>query len=314
MVAVVGSPSDLSNVRLVDRWAALGLDVELVAGDDLNRIDPGDVVLARIDVRRSVDGVDAGLLGILLLERRGVDVRNPADALLGAHDKWRTARLLARASLPHPRTRHAPFGEPIPFAPPVVLKPRFGSWGIAVRRCLTQDDVDAFLREAAPEPWYRRHGLVAQEDIPSSGHDLRVLVAAGRVVGAIERFAREGEWRTNVSCGGSSRPASPSAAASELAVNAAAAANCDLVGVDLLPLGGDRYVVIELNAAADFDDEYSQDDQDVYRAAADALGLTLGKPRTRRAAANAPTRVNRGSGFERALETAHELAGESRAV
>ncbi len=38
---------------------------------------------------------------------------------------------------------------------------------------------------------------------------------------------------------------------------AAQAIGADLVGVDLLPLGPGRYVVLELNGAVDFSREYS---------------------------------------------------------
>jgi len=45
--------------------------------------------------------------------------------------------------------------------------------------------------------------------------------------------------------------------------------------VDLLPIDGDRYVVLELNGAVDFDERYSLDGRDVYAEAARALGLPL---------------------------------------
>jgi len=47
------------------------------------------------------------------------------------------------------------------------------------------------------------------------------------------------------------------------------------VGVDLLPIDGERYVVLELNGAVDFDERYSLDGLDVYAEAARALGLPL---------------------------------------
>jgi glutathione synthase/RimK-type ligase-like ATP-grasp enzyme len=61
-------------------------------------------------------------------------------------------------------------------------------------------------------------------------------------------------------------------------VTAAAVAGADLVGVDLLPSPDRGHVVVELNAAVDFDPDYSIDGRDIDEAAADALGL-LG-PRT----------------------------------
>jgi glutathione synthase/RimK-type ligase-like ATP-grasp enzyme len=105
--------------------------------------------------------------------------------------------------------------------------------------------------------------------VPPVGHDLRVVVAGGRVVGAARRFAAPGEWRTNVALGGHSEPADPPAAACELALEAAATVGADLVGVDLLPDGA-GYVVIELNGAVDFLPHYAPG-RDVFADAVDAL-------------------------------------------
>lgn len=69
--------------------------------------------------------------------------------------------------------------------------------------------------------WSRRHGAIVQELVPSAGRDLRVIVAGGRVVGAAERVAAVGEWRTNVSLGGTLEPARLSEDAAELAATAA---------------------------------------------------------------------------------------------
>jgi [lysine-biosynthesis-protein LysW]---L-2-aminoadipate ligase len=227
-------------------------------------------------VAPTLDGVEPGLLDLLWLERAGVRVLNPARALLAAHDKLRTARRLAACGLPHPLTTQlSERGSRAVPAGPVVLKPRFGSWGKDVRLCETNRDVRRSLDEFAERPWFRRHGVLVQEVIPSSGHDLRLLVAGGSVIGAIERRAAPGEWRTNISVGGSVHPADPPPSARALAVAAAAAIGADLVGVDLLPLPDGRYVVIELNGAIDFDRRYSLPGADVYALAASALGLAV---------------------------------------
>jgi glutathione synthase/RimK-type ligase-like ATP-grasp enzyme len=97
------------------------------------------------------------------------------------------------------------------------------------------------------------------------------VVAAGTVVGAIERVAARGEWRTNVALGGERRRVVPPPEASALALAAAAAIGGDLVGVDLLPRPEGGWVVLEINGAVDFTPDYSLPGRDAFADAATAL-------------------------------------------
>jgi RimK family alpha-L-glutamate ligase len=236
----------------------------------LARLGPGDVALARLDVRESLDGIEDGLPALSCLEERGVKVLNPPGVLLSAHDKLLTASAPERTGLPHPETEAiGPGGLPaVPL--PLVLKPRFGSWGRDVVLCRTRAELERSLAELETRPWFRTHGALAQELISPRGHDLRLVVAAGRVVGAIKRVAAPGEWRTNLALGGRRVPITPPPAAIRLAEAAARSIGADLVGIDLLPTGPGRFCVIELNGAVDFGLEYSLG-SNVFAATLDAL-------------------------------------------
>jgi [lysine-biosynthesis-protein LysW]---L-2-aminoadipate ligase len=215
-----------------------------------------------------------GLWALDRLAEGGVRVLNGSAALLAAHDKLLTARLLRRAALPHPRTvlieRHK---DPPDLDFPAVLKPRFGSWGRDVLLCHDRGELDRSLETLSFRPWFRRTGVLAQELIRPLGFDLRVVVANGRVVGAAKRIAPAGEWRTNVALGASSVETSPPPVALNLALAAAAASGLDLLGVDLLPTGPGGFCVIELNAAVDFGAHYSFPVRDVF---ADAMAALAG--------------------------------------
>jgi [lysine-biosynthesis-protein LysW]--L-2-aminoadipate ligase len=212
-----------------------------------------------------VDGLEDGYAAVLRFERT-VPVMNGAAALIACHDKLVTARLLARAGLPHPTTStlREPTDQAVGLRPPLVVKPRFGAWGRHVALCEDADELARHLRRLTDAAWFRQHGAIAQELVPPTGSDLRLIVAAGEVVGAVERVAARGEWRTNISLGARRRPTTPPPTAQALAVAAAAAVDADLVGVDLLPAPGGGYVILELNGAADFCDTYSLDGQDVF--------------------------------------------------
>ena len=99
---------------------------------------------------------------------------------------------------------------------------------------------------------------------------LRVVVAAGTVVGAVQRISADGEWRTNVALGAARRPVEPPEDASALARAAADAIRADLAGVDLLPRPEGGFVVVEVNGAVDFTRQYRRDG-DVFESAVDAL-------------------------------------------
>lgn len=231
----------------------------------------GDVALARLDVRRDLGGIEPGMATLRRLERAGVHVLNQADALEAMHDKLLTAMRLRHVNLPHPCTAYlAPSASAAGIALPAVVKPRFGSWGRHVHLCSTRNQLRRCLRELREESWFEQQGAIVQELVPPTGRDLRVLVAGGEVVGAVERVAAPGEWRTNVALGGTRRPARPNARARALALAAAAAVDADLLGVDLLPVPG-GYTILELNGAVDFTPEYALDERDVFALTLDAL-------------------------------------------
>ena len=138
-----------------------------------------------------------------------------------------------------------------------MLKPRFGSWGRDVTRCDDAAQIERATEAARARDWFNATGAVAQRLIPPAGFDLRVLVAAGQVAGAVMRNAAPGEWRTNVALGAHRIPTTPPQDACELALAAAEAVGGDLVGVDLLPLPWDGWIVLEVNGAVEFNTAYS---------------------------------------------------------
>jgi RimK family alpha-L-glutamate ligase len=269
--AVIAQRPAPTNVALAT-CSVPGVDSMLLTpAQALVRLEPGDVALGRLDVLSSLDGIEPGFWALDQIAKNGVRLLNPPRAVIAAHDKLETADALAEAGLPHPRTEKlVDGGGSVGLEFPIVVKPPFGSWGEDVALCRDSQELELHLEEIRERPWFPVTGAVVQELVPPVGHDLRLIVAGGCVVGAIERVAPPGEWRTNVALGGSRRPTAPPPRACDLAVAAAAALGIDLVGVDLLPTGAGEYTVIELNGAADFTSEYNLD-EDVFAAAVGAL-------------------------------------------
>lgn len=275
-VWIAAAHATATNARLASAFETLGLPAFVVDPAVVDGVaSAGDLVLNRIDVRPTLDGVDPGGCELRWVEGRGVRVLNSESALHACHDKLRTALRLGRLGVPHPATLHLDYGAPLPdVACPVVVKPRYGSWGEDVFLCSSSSALRLCLESLEERSWLRRQGVLLQTLVPSHGYDLRLIVAAGRVVGAIERVAAAGEWRTNVALGGTRRAVDPPPAACLLAVAAAEAVGADLVGVDLLPLGDGGYVVLELNGAVDFTSDYSIGGREVFAAVAEALAAT----------------------------------------
>jgi [lysine-biosynthesis-protein LysW]--L-2-aminoadipate ligase len=270
--AVVAHRRSATNEALVAAAQAWGLDSELLEPHAaLTSLEAGDVALARLDVREGLDGIERGTGELERLVAGGVDVRNPPGSLIVAHDKLLTARTLRLAGLPHPHTTL--ISPTLPTAVPelpVVLKPRFGSWGRDVERCTTLGELEDALVRLQRKPWFREHGALAQELVEPRGWDMRLVVAGGQVVGAACRIARGGEWRTNAALGAQVVPVDPPPIARALALAAAEAARVDLVGVDLLPTPSGGFLVIELNGAVDFRPLYAPN-RNVYSDAVAAL-------------------------------------------
>jgi RimK family alpha-L-glutamate ligase len=241
------------------------------------RVEDGDLVLAYLDVRPTLDGVEPGVAKLRGLGRRGITVLNGPDALLACHDKLVTALRLGRAGLPHPETAYLSAAsnrrDVSRLRYPVVVKPRFGSRGEHVHRCEDPDALGFLLKRLREKGWFRRQGALIQELVPPTGHDLRLLVAGGRVVGAVRRIAAPGEWRTNVALGATRRPLLPQTSECELAVAAARATGADLASVDLIPRPDGSLAVLEVNGAPEFTAVYSLDGRDVFEAVLVALLL-----------------------------------------
>jgi RimK family alpha-L-glutamate ligase len=268
-VAIVAHHRTSTNVALT--LARPGLRI-LEPASAARTLGEGDVAIGRLDVSEGLDGIETGLWELARLEGAGVRVLNRPSTLVAAHDKLATSRALGDAGVPHPRTAHVTSpSDSIPFEPPVVVKPRFGSWGQDVVLCHDAAALRRHLAAMAERPWFASHGALVQELVPPRGHDVRVIVAGGSVVGAIRRVAPPGEWRTNVALGAVREPVEPSSEACDLASRAAAAVEGDLVGVDLLPGHDGEFVVIEINGAVEFNAAYSLHGADVFRRTIDAV-------------------------------------------
>jgi RimK family alpha-L-glutamate ligase len=232
--------------RVAGRLESGGERIE-AAGINLSGVDG---VLVRMMPPGTLEQVVFRMDALHRLEAKKVRVVNSPRAVETAVDKYLALAAMAADGLPIPPTWS---GESAAEAleafealgGDVVVKPLFGSEG---RGLVRVSDRELALRAFRT---LERLGAVlyVQRAVRHPGHDLRVFVLGGRVLGAIRRHAPGGDWRTNVSLGGRAEPYVPDAEVERLALRAARAVGAEMAGVDLLPdLDRGGLVVLEVNA------------------------------------------------------------------
>ena len=238
-----------------------------------------DAVLARIIPGGSLEQIIYRVDALHWIEERGVPVMNSPRAIERSVDKFYTDALLTEAGLPTPRTVVCEGVDDAVDAVremgSVVIKPLFGSMGHGLVRVSDPDTAWRVLRALAQV----RSVFYVQQAIEHDGRDVRAFVCGGRVLGAIERIAPPGEWRSNVSRGATARSMTLPASWEALAVRAAAVIGADYAGVDLLPSGDGDPFVLEVNGIPGWEGLQAATGIDVAGALVDQL---LVKIRSRR--------------------------------
>jgi RimK family alpha-L-glutamate ligase len=206
-----------------------------------------DAVLARIIPSGSLEQIIFRVDALHWIEEHGVPVVNSPRAIERAVDKFYTDALLREAGLPTPETvvcdSMADAEKAVRTLGEVVIKPIFGSMGHGLVR-VSDPEIAFRVLKALDQT---RPVYYVQKFVEHDGRDIRVFVVGGRVLGAIERTARPGDWRTNVARGADARAFDLPAEWADLALRAAAAIGADYAGVDLVPARDGRVFVLEVN-------------------------------------------------------------------
>lgn len=238
---------------------------------DAEELTRADAVLARIIPGGSLEQIIYRVDALHWLEERGTLVLNRPRAIERCVDKFYTSALLQEAGLPTPETvvceRPADAVAAFRLMGDAILKPLFGSMGLGMVRVADADTAWRVFRaiEAIRGVYY------LQRTVRHGGRDVRAFVVGDRVIGAIERSAADGGWRTNVSRGGRPRAVALPAAWEALALRAARAVGTDYAGVDLLPEDdGDPYV-LEVNGIPGWEGLQAATGVDVAGAIVDQL-------------------------------------------
>lgn len=170
-------------------------------------------------------------------EMMGVFTVVKSRGLTDSRDKLRSLQLLSKSGIGMPKTVFTNYSKNVESiiesagGVPVVIKLLEGTQGLGV--------VLADGKKAATSVLEAFNGLkarvIVQEFIKESGGaDIRAFVVDGKVVGAMKRQGKAGEFRSNLHRGGSAEIIELTEEEEQTAIKSAKALNLGVAGVDML--------------------------------------------------------------------------------
>jgi RimK family alpha-L-glutamate ligase len=244
------SETDYETSRLIESFNKKNITVRVCHPDDF------DIVVDR-DIRKGIKykGEEVELPGIVLVrlgagilpfqlavlrhfEQAGVLVVNGSESIQTVKDKMRTSQILSRAGISIPNTMMVRFpmqekliAENIGY--PCVVKVVTGSYGAGVYLCEKKRDYKKLVEFV--ESLGNKKTLLVQEYLGDApGEDLRVLIIGGKVVGAMKRTAPEGDFRANITNGGTGSSYEVTDEIDFITRETAQALGLTIAGIDLL--------------------------------------------------------------------------------
>ncbi|MCP5430204.1 MAG: 30S ribosomal protein S6--L-glutamate ligase [Chromatiaceae bacterium] len=245
-------------------------------GEDLTGF---DAVIPRI-------GASVTFYGTAVLrqfEMMDVYPANESVAISRSRDKLRSLQLLARKGIGLPVTgfAHSPddVGDLIDMVggAPLVIKLLEGTQGIGVVLAEThkaaESVIEAFMGLKA--------NILTQEFIKEAGGaDIRCFIVGDKVVAAMKRQGKEGEFRSNLHRGGSAALIRITPEERSTALRAAKTMGLNVAGVDLLR-SNHGPVVMEVNSSPGLEGIEAASGKDIAGTIIDFIEKNAGQGRTR---------------------------------
>jgi ribosomal protein S6--L-glutamate ligase len=206
-----------------------------------------DLVIPRIGASIT----NYGLAVVRQFDMMGVPVLNTAVAIARSRDKLRAMQLLTRKDIDVPRTVCAKTPESVDVAlkfiggAPAIVKLQQGAQGIGTMIADTPQAVTSLLETL----WAMGQDIILQEYIAESkGRDYRAIVVGNKVVAAMRRQAKKGEFRSNLHRGGLGQRVELDRRYCQAAISAVRVMGLEVAGVDMLE-GRDGPKILEINSS-----------------------------------------------------------------
>lgn len=210
-------------------------------------IPPFDLVIPRIGASIT----NYGLAVVRQFDLMGIPVLNGAVAIARSRDKLRALQLLTQAGIDVPITvcARSPVGLDAAFdlvgGCPAIVKLQQGTQGIGTMIADTTQAAHALLETF----WAMGQDIVLQEYVrESKGRDVRAIVVGGKVITAMKRVAKKGEFRANLHRGAKGSAMKLPPHYRKIAIRSAEVMGLAVAGVDMLE-GRNGPRILEINSS-----------------------------------------------------------------
>jgi len=200
-----------------------------------HRVDLLDAVIPRIGASVTFFGTAV----VRQFEVQGVFLANTSQSIVRSRDKLRSMQILSREGVGLPKTVFAKFPKDDDVdaliqkvgGAPLIIKLLEGTQGLGVVLAETDKAAKSVIEAFSG----LKENILIQEFIKEAGgSDIRAFVVDGKVIGAMKRQGKEGEFRSNLHRGGKGVVIELSEEEEKAAIHAAKALNLSVAGVDML--------------------------------------------------------------------------------
>ena len=256
------SPALYSTSRLVLAARARGhqatvadpLDFHIVVSRGRPSMFLGSQVVPEADIiipRIGASITNYGLAVVRQFDMMGVPVLNTSVAIARSRDKLRSIQLLTKKDIDVPKTVCARTPDSVELAlsfvggTPAIVKLQQGAQGIGTMIAETPQAVTSLLETL----WAMGQDIILQEYIAESkGRDYRAIVVGGKVIAAMRRQAKKGEFRSNLHRGGHGVAVELDRDYRVAAIAATKVMGLEVAGVDMLE-GKNGPKILEINSS-----------------------------------------------------------------
>jgi ribosomal protein S6--L-glutamate ligase len=206
-----------------------------------------DAVIPRIGVSNTFYGTAV----LRQFEMQGVFTLNDSLSITRSRDKLRSLQLLARKGVPMPVTGFAKSPQDtddliqIAGGVPLIIKLLEGTQG---RGVILAESIQAATSVIGTIKQLKGDMLVQEYIEEAKGSDIRCFVVGDRVVASMQRTAPEGDFRSNVHQGGTTKAIKITKEERAMAVKASKAMGLKVSGVDIIRANRGS-LVIEINSS-----------------------------------------------------------------